>query len=743
MTGQLSSDLRRRLIPHGPSALPPNGRMAMVRDAVAGVVASLVLLAYCLSFSALIFAGRLSDGLPMALWSFMLSTAIVTLLSAYRTTLAPMLAGPRNPVVAVMAVLAATISAAGARKGMAPNEVARHILVAISIATLLTATVVWALGRFRLGQAVRFVPYPVVGGFLAASGALLVVGGIKLSAGAAFDWHDSSTWFANGCVIRVVVALAFAGLLLRLKTIPRALPVAIVLVIAVLEVVLAVTVGDGMIDWHLAMTGGVRGWSPLSSMHGLDWGLIASAGVEIVSIAAVSIAALLLDASSLEVQRRTQADLDTEFHVNGAANLGVVALGGFCVGIALNPSRLTDLLGGIGRVASIAAGVFVGLLLVSGIDFASFVPRPALGGILIFLGVAFALEALKVPGRSSRAEFALTLLIMAAIVGFGYLTGIILGIVSACLLFAARYSRIGVIRRHVTRAQMSAPVERRPEVARLLTEQGNRIHILWLSGYLFFGSSNGLFENIRSATASRGLFGRRWVVLDCSDVSGIDGSAVLSFQKLANWASAVDVTLAFAGANADLLAELSAAGLFGGASPARHFSTRNEALEWSEDQLIESSGASHLVDGADSFDGWLGRELGPERVEPLMAHYLERRELEAGEIVCALGAPADTIELIASGSVAVIVPSLSAQPIRVRRMTGCTVVGEMGFFRGQPRAASVIAEEPAVVYVLTRAAYERLRDRDPALCATVLQFVVRALSDRLEAANREIGALLG
>lgn len=728
-------------------ALPPDGlrgavSVRMVRDVVAGVVASLVLLAYCLSFSALIFAGQTSDGLPMALWSFMVATSIATLLAAFRTTLPPVLAGPRNPVVAVMAVAASTIAATGAGKGMPPAEIAHHVLMALSLATLCTGLVVWALGRFHLAQAVRFVPYPVIGGFLAASGALLVAGGIKLSAGVPFDWHHPATWPGAGAGVRLAVAIAFAAVLLRLKSSPKALPGAIVIGAVALELILRLVSGGGESDWHLTMTGGPRSWSPLTSLQGLDWTILATATVEIASVAAVSIAALLLDASSLEVQRRAQADLDTEFRTIGAANLSVLPIGGFPIGIALNPSRLADLLGACGPAASIASGVFVGVLLLSGVNFVGLVPRPALGGLLIFLGIAFALEALKMPGRSSRSETALTVLIMAVIVGFGYLTGIVLGIVCACLLFAARYSRIGVIRRHVTRAQMTAPVERRADVARLLAEQGNRIHVMWLSGFLFFGSSNGLFESIRAATGSRGLFARRWVVLDCEAVSGIDASSVLSFQKLANWASGASVTLIFAAASPELLAELTAARLFEGASPARQFATRNEALEWAEDQLAASAGATMSRDGAEAFESWLARELGEAQAQRLIAGYLEHRSLKAGEVVCALGAPADTIELVVSGSVAVVVPGLDSHPIRVRRMTVCTVVGEMGFFRGKPRAASVVADEPTVVLVLTREAYDRLSASEPALCASVLQFIVRVLSDRLEAANREIGALL-
>jgi CRP-like cAMP-binding protein len=66
----------------------------------------------------------------------------------------------------------------------------------------------------------------------------------------------------------------------------------------------------------------------------------------------------------------------------------------------------------------------------------------------------------------------------------------------------------------------------------------------------------------------------------------------------------------------------------------------------------------------------------------------------------------------------------------------------MGFFRGHPRAASVIADEQATVYVMPRSAYERLIKDDPALGAVFLAFIVRALSDRVEFANAEIAALL-
>ncbi|MGE0699856.1 MAG: SulP family inorganic anion transporter [Hyphomicrobiaceae bacterium] len=714
----------------------------LAREATAGVVASFVTLAHCLSFSALVLGGDLAAGLPAALWGFMVATAAVTLISGPFTTLPPLLAGPRNPAVAVMAVLATTVSSAAFAKGMPASEAARHVLVALSIASVATGMIAWLLGTFRLGQAVRFVPYPVIGGFLAASGLLLVLGGLEVGSGERVSRNGFAGLLDTGAQARLMVTLVCASLLLALKRLPggtKALPAAIVAAAVGLDLVLWIAgAGSG---WKLATGTGPAGWSPLSAVQGIDWAVIKPGSIEILSIAGVSVAALLLDTSSLEVQRRAQADIDREFRINGAANLAVAVVGGLSVGHALNPSRLIDALGGRRRMAGIAGGLFVGLVLASGLDLASLVPRPVLGGLLVFLGLGVLDEALRMPGRRSRPELALTLLIMAAIVGLGYLTGILLGIVGACLLFAARYSLLGAIRRHVTRAELAAPVERGPEVARLLSEQGRRIHVVWLSGYLFFGTSNGLFESIRQATRPRGLPGRRWVVLDCSGVSGTDASAVLSFQKLANWAAGADVVIVIAAATPGLTDELTAAGLFAGTAAALHFPTRNEALEWCEDELARAASPGIAI-GPASFRTWLADGLGADAADRLIAGYLERRDLAPGEEVCAHGARSDTIELVASGSVAVTVPGLGGVPLRVRRMTGRTIVGEMGFFRGLPRAASVVAEDAAVVYVMSRDAYARLLAEQPGLAAAFLEFVVRVLSDRVEAANREISALL-
>jgi len=138
----------------------------------------------------------------------------------------------------------------------------------------------------------------------------------------------------------------------------------------------------------------------------------------------------------------------------------------------------------------------------------------------------------------------------------------------------------------------------------------------------------------------------------------------------------------------------------------------------------------------------LQEEFGGEIAFDRIASYMERSELEKGEYLFRQGEPADSIVLQASGCVAITIIDEDGRPIRLRRMIGHTIVGEMGFYRGVPRTAHVIAEGPTVVYRLTQKAFDRMQEQDPAAAGAFNKLIIRLLSDRLEFANREISALL-
>ena len=58
-----------------------------------------------------------------------------------------------------------------------------------------------------------------------------------------------------------------------------------------------------------------------------------------------------------------------------------------------------------------------------------------------------------------------------------------------------------------------------------------------------------------------------------------------------------------------------------------------------------------------------------------------------------------------------------------------------------PRGASVLVDEPTVVYRLSKEAIERMEQEQPQLAHAFHRFVVRMLASRLDFANREVAGL--
>ena len=115
------------------------------------------------SVGALIFTGALSGSLGRGI-GFALAGASVSLLVMGWRGVSPGTIGGLQASVAV--VLAVVVSRAAEDVAL---EAAAFVLVAV--ATIVVGVVLAVAGKLRLANIIRFVPFPVVGGFLAGTGA--------------------------------------------------------------------------------------------------------------------------------------------------------------------------------------------------------------------------------------------------------------------------------------------------------------------------------------------------------------------------------------------------------------------------------------------------------------------------------------------------------------------------------------------------------------------------------------------
>jgi SulP family sulfate permease len=625
-------------------------------------------------------------------------------------------------------------------------------MLVLAAATAISGALLYALGLARWGRMLRFVPHFVVAGFLAATGWLLIAGGVIMSTGRS----PAALWASIGAAeaMRLACAVAVFVLLFVLRRTVRsalALPLTLLAMIVLGSLLLHALGLDGRDQgWYLASPGAITAWLPWQAWRDSNWSGADLLRMlpELLAASVVAVVSLVSKVSALEVARERPADLDQELRAHGLGTLAVVPLGGVAAMLQLSTSRLLEAAGGATRFSGAACALWLLVIALTGFDLLAVVPLPVAAGLVFFLGWGFLVDALGKPlVQRDGLNLALAVAIGAACVVFGFLVGVLGGIVAACLLFALSYARLGAVRQQLSRAQYAGHVSRPAEAARHLLENGEQIQVHWLAGYLFFGSSEGVFERVRRDLEARPGLAVRHVILDFERVTGADASATVSLVKLRHLCRQHGVVLVFSSVAEDITAALRRDGLFrqtaDGQQQPLPFADVNEALAWCEDRLLTAAGLMP-ADGDDAgFAEWLQRELGEGVPVGDFLRRLDRRQFDAATVLYRQGEPADEIDLVAAGRLAVDVVGADGRARRVRTLTTRTVVGEMGFISRAPRSATVVSDGPATVYTLSRDSFERLRRERPEVAAAFDDFLLRTLAARLGMTERMMSALSG
>jgi CRP-like cAMP-binding protein len=126
-------------------------------------------------------------------------------------------------------------------------------------------------------------------------------------------------------------------------------------------------------------------------------------------------------------------------------------------------------------------------------------------------------------------------------------------------------------------------------------------------------------------------------------------------------------------------------------------------------------------------------DLGPADWERLVS-MMTRRRYGAGDVVIAAGERDQSLAVVASGAVEVLVGE-GRRARRVRAQGPGSVLGEVAFFDGRPRSATVRAVEPSEVLTLDAEAFEILAARHPDLGRRLLLDLGRILAVRLRQAE--------
>lgn len=714
---------------------------AITNSLLAGLLIAILEVPVVISFAALVFGGKLAPFLPEVIGFIIIGDviliAVLTALSSYSGTIGM----AQDTPAAVLG--AGAVAVVAALPALAATQHFATVVLMLVLTSLLTGLVFLLLGIFKLGGLARFLPYPVMGGFLAGTGWLLVWGGVTVLVTVPFG----PQWFSGLIVWQWLPAVLLGVFIYAAVTrFPRSwlLPVLLALSVGVFyfiaglnNISVAQLEADGWLVGTLAA--GQTFSFPWSTeiWTQVEWAVLWAQIPNLAPAAIISVIALLLNSSSIELVIKKDIDLNRELVAAGVGNLLSGVVGGLPGYQAISISAMNHKLTSGKRLTGYFTALILTVLLVFGTTAIQYTPKIVLGAVLVYVGVAMLVEwVYEAWFKFARIDFVIILAILGVIIFSGFLNGLIFGLVLAIILFVVSYSRVSVVKYALSGREYRSRVTRSPRQRQVLEAHGDQIYLLKLEGFIFFGTADSIFAQVRANLLQRPA---RFVLIDFAQVSGLDSTGLLSFRRMWQWCQEQNTVLAFTDLNGRAQSQFAREGFREQAGSLYFFVDLDHGVEWCENQILAEE---VTLDGTEPN---LTAELqaivsGQRGVEKLLT-YMQRKTYAAGEYLMRQGDEPDTIYFIESGQVTAQLEALERAPVRLETMGRGRTVGELGFYLGNKRTAAVVADKASVIYSLSRSELAEIEKLDAEAANAFHRLVVHLLGERVTHLIRAVDAL--
>jgi SulP family sulfate permease len=674
------------------------GLKAWLRGIWGAVLIAALTVAFTISFTAIIYNGPLSPFLGTGIGLSLLGGAMMCAIGSFFYTYRGTICHPQDVTAIVLAVSASAMALSWPEGQDNEEALLATVAMLVAISTLLAGIVAYVFGYLRLGFLARFIPYPVVGGFLAATGYLLLTGSIGMGLGINFTIWDWKVLLVREDVLRWLPWVAIGGVITwasRRYRNDMILPTGLILsllgfyiAIALAGMDLAAAGDAGLLLGPFTSGSFLSEVSPVLVVEA-DWWAIANEAPMLIAVALLTIIGTLLHATGLELTLDRELNLETDLRATGIANIAG-AFGGGMIGFQLmSGTMLGKRLGLHGVLPGIAASAGCLITLIFGGDLLSVLPVGVFVAVIAYLGIDLLVTWLwSKRSQLSKMDWVLILLILAVAATVGFFEALAVGMLAAAGLFIVSFARVEVVRLRSTVATRRSLVERSDGDLAYLMDAGRQAVVLELTGYLFFGTANTLLERIRAEV--NGPQPPRYIIVDFTRVHGLDASVAYSLGKLSRFCARSNVELLFSGMTVDMedqyvkgTGELNSAGFA---------SSLNDALQAVEaDLLAERNVAQHPAG-----EGLL-QELLALSKKPEFAGKFEKVALDAGDLLISQGADSNEMFILISGAMRAEVDGSAGQKVVVARFMPGAPIGEIAFYGSVPRTASVLAEEPSIL----------------------------------------------
>ncbi len=445
--------------------------------------------------------------------------------------------------------------------------VAKYGIEKVWIAGVMAGLIQIALGLAKLGQLVKFIPYPVTAGFTNGIAVIIFCGqlnnffGLSLPRSehffpgllATFDHLNIINWQSVAIALIVIVTKLFWARFTRV--IPGSLVGLILATVLANTLHLSVTT-IGAIPRALPMPHGIAGWQ--------DWSLIRELINPALALAALGsieslLSAVVADGMTVSDKHNSNRELIGQ----GIANVVVPFFGGIPATGAIARTAVNVRSGGKTRLSGVIHGVTLAIIMLTLAPVAGQIPLAALAGILMVTSIRMIeWEAVGLLIRADYADLSVMLLTWLITIGFDLILAVEVGLIAAGALFIKRMSELELAK--IPEAEIFPPG--------LPLELSQAIAVYRIDGPLFFGAAERFVTFLREEPKVK------YLILRMRYAPNIDTTGLVALEDIYQDLKRRGCYLILSGVQPEVKTKLERSGLMQKIGLNNCFDTTNDAI---------------------------------------------------------------------------------------------------------------------------------------------------------------------
>ncbi|MFA7482373.1 MAG: SulP family inorganic anion transporter [Vulcanimicrobiota bacterium] len=468
-------------------------------DLFGGLTIGVVALPLALAFGV---SSGLEDGAKAGLYGSIILGFIAAIFGGTK----PQVSGPTGPQTVVAAGFIAT----------SPHP--ELIFVVVLLSGLLQIT----FGVLRLGHYVRYIPRPVISGFLTGIGVIIVMlqiqpmFGVDPEPGALQSLLGLPVAVANANSHALGLGLLTVVLVYLLPRISKGIPAALV------ALLVATTISEWM-GLQVEKIGTLPTGLPSFSLMVPPIEYLPQVFVAAITLSILGALDSLLGSVVVDQITNTRHDSDKELVGQGMGNALCGVFGGLPGAGATMRTLLNIRVGGRTGLSGVIHALVLLIILLFLADYAALIPLSVLAGILVTVGFGIIdYEAMRLVPKSPRPDQIVLILVLTVTVLVDLITAVQFGFMLATLLFLQNLSD-----RELTRSGTLTPMvlSETPESQAL----ADRVQVIQAEGAIFFGTSEAFVEAFDDDSPEL-----RGIIIRMSRVLVIDQTGAFALQEFVN-----------------------------------------------------------------------------------------------------------------------------------------------------------------------------------------------------------------